>query len=85
MDMKNVIKDMVTAHLGTIESVYAVNIRNKSEVASWIADRTNEQKIALTMTTALNTWVMMKAGVGSVDITTNVLEQIHNSLTLRSR
>lgn len=83
--MKSIIEDRVTAHLGTIESVYAVNIRNKSEVASWIADRTNEEKIALTMTTALNTWVMMNAGGGSVDIPTNVLEQIHNSLTLRSR
>ena len=85
MNLKSVVEDRVTAHLETIESVYAVNIRNKSEVASWIAKRTNEEKVALTVTTALNTWVMMNAGCGWVDIPTNVLEQIHNNLTLRSR
>jgi hypothetical protein len=85
IDMKSIIEDRVTAHLGTIESVYGLNIRNKSEVARWIADRTEEEKIALTMTTALNTWVMMNAGGGSVDIPTNVLEQIHSSLALRGR
>ncbi|MCK4938319.1 MAG: hypothetical protein KAR85_06915 [Methanosarcinales archaeon] len=79
--MKSAVENMVTAHMGTIESVYAVNIRNKSEVARWIADRTKEEQITLTITTAMNTWVMINAGGGSVDIPVNLLDQIHNSLT----
>ncbi|MCL7414827.1 MAG: hypothetical protein M8349_02035 [ANME-2 cluster archaeon] len=78
--MSSTIEDSVTAHLGMIESVYEVKIRNKSEVSRWIGDRTDEEKTALTMTMALNTWVMMNIGGVSVDIPNGVLDLIHYNL-----
>lgn len=80
--MNEIIEDRVLAHLETIESVYGVRIYNKPEVAQWIGDRTDNEKTALTIATALNTWVLMNTSGGSVDIPVNVLQHLHDSLSV---
>ena len=54
-------KDRILAHLEIIESVYGVEILNKSRVVQWIEEITDDDKQALTIATALNTWIMMNS------------------------
>lgn len=50
-------EDCILAHLEIIESVYGVEILNKSRVVQWIEEITDDDKQALTIATALNTWI----------------------------
>jgi hypothetical protein len=56
-------EDRILAHLEIIESVYGVEILNKSRVVQWIGEITDDDKQALTIATALNTWIMMNSTV----------------------
>lgn len=78
--MERIIKDRITAHLETIEAVYGVKITNKMEVAGWISENTQDEKDALKLATALNTWVMMNNAGRGVKIPFNVVDQIHKNL-----
>ena len=81
--MNPVIKDRINAHLETIEDVYGLKILNKNEVAGWISDRTIDEKTALTVATAINTWVMMNNDSSGVKIPYNVMNVIHKNLALK--
>jgi hypothetical protein len=81
--MNPAIKDRVNSHLETIEAVYGVKILNKNEVSGWISDRTEDEKTALTIATALNTWVMMNNDSSGVKIPYNVMNLIHKNLALK--
>lgn len=78
--MNAIIKDRVTAHLETIEAVYGVRIINKTEIAGWISEKTRDEKTALSIATALNTWVMMNSSSGDIKIPFDVMGQIHHNL-----
>ena len=74
-------EDRILAHLEIIESVYGVEILNKSEVVQWIEEITDNDKQALTIATALNTWIMMNSTGPGLEIPINVIEQIQANLT----
>ena len=78
--MEDIIVERLNAHLQTIESVYGVKITNKKEVAEWIADKTHDEKTALTIATVLNTWVLTNKYSGNIKIPFKVLKQIHDNL-----
>ena len=48
-------EDRILAYLDIIESIYGVEILNKSRVVQWIEEITNDDKQAITIATALNT------------------------------
>lgn len=79
--MRGILEDRITAHLETIESVYGVKILNKMEVAGWISNKTDDEKTALTIATALNTWVLMNSSGGGIKIPLRTLSQIFKNLT----
>jgi len=68
-------EDRILAHLDIIESVYGVEILNKSRVVQWIEEITDDDKQALTIATALNTWIMMNSTGSGLEIPITVLEQ----------
>ena len=74
-------EDRILAHLEIIESVYGVEILNKSEVVQWIEEITDNDKQALTIATALNTWIMMNSNGPGLEIPITVIEQIQANLT----
>lgn len=78
-------EDRILAHLEIIESVYGVEILNKSRVVQWIGEITDDDKQALTIATALNTWIMMNITGSGLEIPINVLEQIQANLISKSR
>ena len=78
-------EDRILAHLHIIESIYGVEILNKSRVVQWIEEVTDDDKQALTITTALNTWIMMNSTGKELEIPNNVLEQIQVNLISKSR
>jgi len=78
-------EDRILAHLDIIESIYGVEILNKSRVVQWIEETTDDDKQALTIATALNTWIMMNSTGTDLEIPINVLEQIQASLIIISR
>ncbi|MCD4815089.1 MAG: hypothetical protein K8R06_01665 [Methanosarcinales archaeon] len=78
-------EDRILAHLEIIESVYGVEILNKSRVVQWIGEITDDDKQALTIATALNTWIMMNSTGSGLEIPINVLEQIQANLISKSR
>ena len=78
-------EDRILAHLDIIESIYGVEILNKSRVVQWIEETTDDDKQALTIATALNTWIMMNSTGTDLEIPINVLEQIQANLTSKSR
>ena len=77
-------EDRILAHLDIIESIYGVEILNKSRVVQWIEEVTDDDKQALTITTALNTWIMMNSTGKELEIPNNVLEQIQVNLISKS-
>lgn len=78
-------EDRILAHLEIIESVYGVEILNKSRVVQWIGEITDDDKQALTIATALNTWIMMNSTGSDLEIPITVLEQIQANLISKSR
>ena len=78
-------EDRILAHLEIIESVYGVEILNKSRVVQWIGEITDDDKQALTIATALNTWIMMNSTCTGLEIPITVLEQIQANLTSKNR
>ncbi len=78
-------EDRILAQLNTIEWIYGVEILNKSRVVQWIDEATDDDKQALTIATALNTWIMMNSTGPGLEIPINVLEQIQASLTSKIR
>jgi len=78
-------EDRILAHLEIIESVYGVEILNKSRVVQWIGEITDDDKQALTIATALNTWIMMNSTGSGLEIPITVLEQIKANLISKSR
>ena len=78
-------EDRILAHLEIIESVYGVEILNKSRVVQWIEEITDDDKQALTIATALNTWIMMNSTGTGLEIPITVLEQIQANLISKSR
>ena len=78
-------EDRILAHLEIIESVYGVEILNKSRVVQWIGEITDDDKQALTIATALNTWIMMNSTGTGLEIPITVLEQIQANLMSKSR
>lgn len=78
-------EDRILAHLDIIESIYGVEILNKSRVLQWIEEVTDDDKQGLTITTALNTWIMMNSTGTDLEIPINVLEQIQANLISKSR
>ncbi|KAF5422170.1 MAG: hypothetical protein C5S33_03495 [ANME-2 cluster archaeon] len=78
-------EDRILAHLEIIESVYGVEILNKSRVVQWIGEITDDDKQALTIATALNTWIMMNSTGSGLEIPITVLEQIQANLISKSR
>ncbi len=78
-------EDRILAHLDIIESVYGVEILNKSRVVQWIEEITDDDKQALTIATALNTWIMMNSTGTGLEIPITVLEQIQANLTSKNR
>ena len=78
-------EDRILAHLEIIESVYGVEILNKSRVVQWIGEITDDDKQALTIATALNTWIMMNSTGAGLEIPITVLEQIQANLTSKNR
>ena len=78
-------EDRILAHLEIIESVYGVEILNKSRVVQWIGEITDDDKQALTIATALNTWIMMNSTGTGLEIPITVLEQIQANLISKSR
>ncbi len=78
-------EDRILAHLDIIESVYGVEILNKSRVVQWIEEITDDDKQALTIATALNTWIMMNSTGTGLEIPISVLEQIQANLTSKDR
>lgn len=78
-------EDRILAHLDIIESTYGVEILNKYKVLQWIEEATDDDKQALTIATALNTWIMMNCTGPCMEIPINVLEQIQASLMSKSR
>lgn len=78
-------EDRILAHLDIIESVYGVKILNKSRVVQWIEEATDNDKQALTIATALNTWVMMNSIGPGLEIPISVLEQIQTNLMSKTR
>lgn len=78
-------EDRILAHLDIIESVYGVEILNKSRVVQWIEEATDDDKHALTIATALNTWIMMNSTGPVLEIPINVLEQIQANLMSKTR
>ncbi|NOR60327.1 MAG: hypothetical protein GQ469_06835 [Methanosarcinales archaeon] len=78
-------EDRILAHLEIIESVYGVEILNKSRVVQWIGEITDDDKQALTVATALNTWIMMNSTGSGLEIPITVLEQIQANLISKSR
>jgi len=70
----------ILAHLETIESIYGIQILNKSGVVQWIEEATDNDKQALTIATALNTWIMMNSTGPGLEIPIHVLEQIQANL-----
>ena len=78
-------EDRILAHLEIIESVYGVEILNKSGVVQWIGEITDDDKQALTIATALNTWIMMNSTGSGLEIPISVLEQIQANLISKSR
>jgi len=78
-------EDRILAHLEIIESVYGVEILNKSRVVQWIGEITDDDKQAPTIATALNTWIMMNSTGSGLEIPINVLEQIQANLISKSR
>ncbi len=78
-------EDRILAHLEIIESVYGVEILNKSRVVQWIGEITDDDKQALTIATALNTWIMMNSTGTGLEIPITVLEQIQANLVSKSR
>jgi len=73
-------EDCILAHLEIIESVYGVEILNKSRVVQWIEEITDDDKQALTIATALNTWIMMNSTGPDLEIPITVLEQIQANM-----
>lgn len=78
-------EDRILAHLEIIESVYGVEILNKSRVVQWTGEITDDDKQALTIATALNTWIMMNSTGSGLEIPITVLEQIQANLISKSR
>ena len=78
-------EDRILAHLEIIESVYGAEILNKSGVVQWIGEITDDDKQALTIATALNTWIMMNSTGTGLEIPITVLEQIQANLISKSR
>jgi len=78
-------EDRILAHLEIIESVYGVEILNKSRVVQWTEEITDDDKQALTIATALNTWIMMNSTGPTLEIPITVLEQIQANLISKSR
>jgi hypothetical protein len=78
-------EDRILAHLNIIESVYSVEILNKSRVVQWIEEATDDDKQALAIATALNTWVLMNSTGPGLEIPINVLEQIQANLMSKTR
>jgi len=78
-------EDRILAHLEIIESVYGVEILNKSRVVKWTEEITDDDKQALTIATALNTWIMMNSIGPTLEIPITVLEQIQANLISKSR
>ena len=78
-------EDRILAHLHIIESIYGVEILNKSRVVQWIEEVTDDDKQALTIATALNTWIMMNSTGPGLEIPMNVLEQIQVNLMSKTR
>jgi len=75
----------ILAHLDIIESVYGIEILNKSRIAQWIEEITDDDKQALAIATALNTWIMMNNTGPGLEIPITVLEQIQANLMSKSR
>ena len=78
-------EDRILAHLDIIESIYGVEILNKSRVVQCIEETTNDDKQALTIATALNTWIMMNSIGSGLEIPITVLENIQANLISKSR
>jgi len=51
--------EVAKAHLDVIERAYDIRIINKNEVAGWIAEKVEDNRELLALSTALNSWIFL--------------------------
>jgi len=68
------------AHLGMIEQVYSIKIKNKDEVARFIAEKADNKRQVLMICTSLNAWIASNSTKGDLIIPEDVVADLVNAI-----
>jgi hypothetical protein len=69
-------RDVIEAHLETIEQAWGIRIASRTQLRDWIAEALTDPAEILSFTTTLNTWVALNQPGGNVQVSRSLFEKI---------
>ena len=78
-------RDVIQAHLETIEQAWGIRIANRAQLRDWIAEAVTDPVEILSFTTSLNTWVALNQPEGSVQVSRSLCNNILAAIQSRHR
>jgi hypothetical protein len=69
-------RDVIEAHLETVEQAWGIRIANRAQLRDWIAEALTDPVEILTFTTSLNTWVALNQPGVNVQVSRSLFEKI---------
>ncbi|HWQ20810.1 MAG TPA: hypothetical protein VN455_13595 [Methanotrichaceae archaeon] len=75
-DSMDEIEERAHAQLGIIEQAYSIKIKNKDEVARFIAENVDNKRRVLTICTSLNAWIASNQATSDLTIPLEIITGI---------